>query len=96
MADERVCYAGDLTTDHIGRRVRVETKRGNVTSIVEDVVRQVRHFQEPATGVGPRASESIKYSEIYFVGTRYTTGSALLSVRECGLTVEHTTRVVIL
>lgn len=41
MADERTCYAGDLTTDALGKRVRVTSTSG-VT--VEDELVDIRYW----------------------------------------------------
>lgn len=72
-------YAGDLTSDHIGRTVRIETKRGHVTSIVEDTLTGVMHATE---------REQVT-TTLRFKNTTWTSG-ALLDVQDVGLTVGHT------
>ncbi len=40
MADERKCFAGDLGTDQLGKRVTIETATG---AVVTDVLTDVWH-----------------------------------------------------
>lgn len=86
MADERKCYSGDLTSDAIGKTVRVTYTTGRITSTVEDVLREVRHH---LTGPGQRRTT------LFFENTRWTSG-ALLNVTEAGLTVKDTDLVEVL
>lgn len=97
MADERKCFAGDLSSDALGKSVRVTYKIGNITSTVEDVLREVRHTAEFSAYL--TAAEIVdgpkRTTELFFLNTNWSTGS-LGFYREVGLTVGDTVEVTVL
>lgn len=50
MADKRECFAGDITSDAIGKTVRVTVERERVTSTLEDTVKEVTHYTMQESG----------------------------------------------
>lgn len=52
MADERTCYAGDLTTDQIGKRISVVTESG---AAVEDELLEIRYFASELVPSGAKS-----------------------------------------
>lgn len=80
MADERTCYAGDLTSDAIGKRVRVtygpETARTTITDVL--------------IGVEHRKREKEITTTLFFQRTTFRPASLLGMNDDRGLTVGHT------
>lgn len=83
MADERTLFAGDLTTDQIGRKIRIQA---TPTTTVEDVLTQVLHHKDASALVSLRTT-------VWFRDTRYTLG---ILISDQGVTVPHTEKVVVL
>lgn len=94
MSDERKCYAGDLSSDALGKTVRVTYKNGNIESTVTDVLREVRHHM--VGGGRGIPSPPVAKTTMFFEGTRWTENAGLLVSREVGLTVDDTLEVTVL
>ena len=101
MSDERVCYAGDLSTDVIGKMIRVTVKRDHMTSIIEDVVVAVLHQSSRRAAEPDRSWSSAEIAEekqttIFFKNTQWRPFSLLGLTRDTGITVEDTRPVEVL
>lgn len=103
MADERKCFAGDLSSDAIGKTLRLTYKRGAVTSTIEDVVVRVLH-EQPALPAYPSAADLIDAARtetrIWFRSTAFNVwNKGLLGLNvptDAGLAVDHDTVVEVL
>lgn len=82
MADERTLYAGDLTSDQIGKTIRVKV---NATTTVEDKLTAVRHAR-----YGERTTTTL-----WFASTRSGVGILFMS-SENGYVVDDTAHVRVL
>ncbi|MCU1441110.1 MAG: hypothetical protein JWP85_2107 [Rhodoglobus sp.] len=83
MADQRTCYAGDLTSDAIGKTVVVTYGPPNRRTTLTEVLTAVMH----------RKVEAVVSTTMFFRGTSFATQSILGPSLDQGLTVGHTEQI---
>ncbi len=98
MADERKCYAGDLTSDAIGKTIRFEDGDPNRRTTYTDVLMAVEHKQESLRGtLYPEKFKTV--TVLHLKGTHWTRGTGMFglpSPTDVGLTVDDTLLVEVL
>lgn len=97
MADVRICYAGDLTSDAIGKQIRFEAGPDHSRTIFIDVLTHVEHRRERTNGHEYPA----KFEVVTIVHLERTTWreAGLFGAgtgRDVGLSIPHTSTVEVL
>lgn len=99
MADKRTCYAGDLTSDAIGKTIRFEAGNETARTVYTDILVAVTHRREEPANLTALDILNPKFvTTLHLQRLKWTKGTMFgMSIGEdVGIAVDHTLIVEIL